>query len=62
VSDKLLLGLGLVLLIEGLLPFFSPGGWRQIFTRVLAMTDGQVRFMGLASMLAGLVILLVLVD
>ena len=61
-SDKLLLGLGFMLLIEGLLPFLSPGSWRNVFSRVLTMSDGQLRFMGLASMVAGLVILFVIVD
>ena len=61
-GDKLLLGLGLMLLIEGLMPFLSPGSWRQVFTRVLSLSDGQLRFMGLISVLAGLVILFVIVD
>ncbi len=60
--DKLLLGLGLMLLFEGLLPFLSPARWRELFSRVLAMSDGQLRFLGLASMAAGLVILLLFVD
>lgn len=43
-----------MLVIEGLLPFISPQMWRQVFARMLAMTDGQIRFIGLASILAGL--------
>jgi len=62
VADKLLLGLGLMLLIEGLMPLISPGSWRQVFARLLAMSDGQLRFMGLISMVAGLVILFLFVD
>ena len=46
-----------MLVIEGLLPFLNPNGWRQVFARVLAMSDGQIRFIGLASMLAGLLAL-----
>ena len=61
-ADKLLLGLGLMLLIEGLMPLISPGSWRQVFARLLAMSDGQLRFMGLISMVAGLVILFLFVD
>ncbi|XHS78179.1 DUF2065 domain-containing protein [Burkholderiaceae bacterium UC74_6] len=61
-ADKLLLGLGLMLLIEGLMPLISPGNWRQVFARLLSMSDGQLRFMGLASMLAGFVILFLFVD
>ena len=43
-----------MLVIEGLLPFINPQMWRQVFARMLAMTDGQIRFIGLASILAGL--------
>jgi len=53
-SQTLLLALALMLVIEGLLPFLSPQMWRQVFARMLAMTDGQIRFIGLASILAGL--------
>jgi uncharacterized protein len=57
--DVLFTALALVLIIEGLLPFFSPKGWRSVFEQVLKMSDGQIRFYGLASMLIGLVILLI---
>jgi hypothetical protein len=55
--DLLLGALALMLVVEGLLPFFSPGTWRSVFERATRMTDGQIRFMGLSSMLAGLVAL-----
>jgi hypothetical protein len=35
----------------GLLPFFSPQAWRQVFERATRMSDGQIRFIGLSSML-----------
>jgi len=57
--DMLLGALALMLIVEGLLPFLSPGAWRQVFARVLAMSDGQIRFIGLSSILAGLVMLLI---
>ena len=57
--DMLLGALALMLIVEGLLPFLSPGAWRQVFARVLAMSDGQIRFIGLSSTLAGLVLLLI---
>lgn len=56
-EDWLYAALGLMLVFEGLLPFFSPGGWRRTFERVLQLTDGQLRFMGLCSMGLGLVLL-----
>ncbi len=57
--DLLLGGIALMLVVEGLLPFFSPGAWRRMFERVTQMSDGQIRFLGLASMGAGLLLLLV---
>jgi len=49
----LLAALALVLVIEGALPLISPARWREVFTRVLAMSDGQIRFIGLVSVLLG---------
>jgi len=50
--------LALMLVFEGLLPFLSPTAWRQVFERALKMSDGQIRFIGLSSMLIGLLLLL----
>ena len=47
--------LALMLVLEGLLPFLSPGAWRQTFTKLLELRDGQLRFFGLASILLGVV-------
>lgn len=57
--DNLLAALALMLVIEGVLPFVAPGTWRETFKRLVAMSDGQVRFIGLTSMIAGLLLLLV---
>ncbi|MBI3525057.1 MAG: DUF2065 domain-containing protein [Betaproteobacteria bacterium] len=54
-----LLALGLMLVLEGLLPFFAPRLWRDGFRRVTELGDGQIRFFGLISMLAGLVLLVI---
>ncbi len=48
----------LMLIVEGLLPFFSPASWRSVFERAMRLSDGQIRFVGLASMLCGLALLL----
>ena len=54
----LLLGaLALMLVVEGLLPFLSPAAWRRVFERATRLTDGQIRFLGLSSMIAGLAML-----
>jgi uncharacterized protein YjeT (DUF2065 family) len=57
-GDLLLAALALVLIFEGLLPFLSPRRWREVFLRATPMTDGQIRFIGLSSMLIGLAALL----
>ncbi|MFT4099957.1 MAG: DUF2065 domain-containing protein [Burkholderiaceae bacterium] len=53
-----LLALGLVLVIEGLLPFAAPAAWRQTMARVATLKDGQIRFMGLIALVLGVVLLL----
>ena len=55
--DLLWMALGLVLVIEGLMPFLSPGSWRQMFQRILLLQDGQIRFFGLCSILLGLALI-----
>ena len=59
-SDSLWGALALVLVIEGLFPLLSPGGWRRTFQRLLVLRDGQLRFFGLCSILLGLALLWVL--
>jgi uncharacterized protein YjeT (DUF2065 family) len=51
----------LMLVVEGLLPFLSPGTWRAAFERATRMTDGQIRFFGLTSMVIGLLLLAVVI-
>ena len=57
--DLLLGALALMLMLEGLLPFISPRIWREMFERATRLSDGQIRFIGLASLLAGLLLFLV---
>ena len=52
--DSLWAAFALVLVVEGFLPFVAPRVWRESFTKLVALTDGQLRFLGLASMLIGL--------
>jgi len=56
--NELLTALALVMVIEGLMPLISPARWREVFSRILALSDGQIRFIGLASILMGLFALL----
>lgn len=42
-----------MLVLEGLMPLISPASWRELFARLVRLTDGQLRFVGLASVLLG---------
>lgn len=56
--SNLLLALGLMLVIEGLLPFAAPRVWRETFRRAMELTDGQLRFVGLTSIIIGVALLM----
>ena len=56
-ADLLLGAVALMLVIEGLLPLLSPGTWRAAFERATRMSDGQIRFFGLTSVVIGLLLL-----
>lgn len=56
-ADVLWSALALVLIIEGVLPFVAPGVWRATFLRLTKLTDGQLRFVGLISLVVGLLAL-----
>ena len=58
IGEWLIGALALMLIFEGLLPLLSPARWRQVFESALRMSDGQLRFIGLISMLAGLTLVL----
>ena len=58
-GTTLLMAVALMLVIEGLFPFLAPSAWRETFRRLMQLSDGQIRFFGLTSMIAGLVLLLV---
>jgi len=51
---NLLAAFALMLVIEGILPFLAPTVWRETFRKMLELSDGQLRFIGLGSMLGGL--------
>jgi uncharacterized protein YjeT (DUF2065 family) len=60
VVDLLWTSLALVLVLEGLLPLVAPRVWRDAFRRLTELTDGQLRFVGLAAIATGIVALLLL--
>src|SRR3989442_15425984 len=53
-----LMAFALMLVLEGVLPFVAPTLWRETFRRITQMTDGQIRFVGLSSIIVGLLLLL----
>ena len=47
-----------MLVLEGIMPFLAPAAWRETFRRLIQLSDGQIRFIGLTSMLIGLALLM----
>ena len=52
------IALGLVLILEGIVPLILPGVWKETFRRIIGLEDGQLRFIGLMAVVAGVVVLL----
>lgn len=52
-----LLGLAMMLVIEGLVPFLLPAMWRETFRKLIDLSDGQLRFLGVVAMLSGVLLL-----
>ena len=50
--------IGLVLVLEGLMPLLAPARWREMFLQIARMRDGQIRFVGAGAALAGALLLL----
>ncbi|MFC5300947.1 DUF2065 domain-containing protein [Azospira restricta] len=58
-TETILLAFALMLVLEGLLPFLAPNAWRETFRRLIQFSDGQIRFVGLTSMLVGLILIMI---
>ncbi len=56
-GDYWVAGLALMLVMEGMMPFLFPAAWRETFQRLIQLSDGQLRFMGITSMVCGLLLL-----
>jgi uncharacterized protein YjeT (DUF2065 family) len=52
-----LAALGLMLVLEGLMPFLFPAVWRETLNKLSQLRDGQLRFVGLTLMLSGLLLI-----
>lgn len=53
----LLSAVGLMLVLEGLMPMISPRQWRSVFEQAAKLADGQLRFLGLLALLIGAALL-----
>jgi uncharacterized protein YjeT (DUF2065 family) len=49
-----LLAVGLMLILEGLMPMVLPRLWKSLFEQMLKMEDGQIRFFGMLMVIAGM--------
>ena len=58
---SILAAIALVLIFEGLLPLISPTRWREMFTQLLQLQDGQIRFFGLGIVMLGAFLLIWLI-
>ena len=54
---EILTALALVLVIEGMLPFISPGKYRRMVLEIAQLKDSQIRNVGLVVMIVGLILL-----
>jgi uncharacterized protein YjeT (DUF2065 family) len=61
IGSSILAAIALVLIFEGLLPLISPTRWREMFTQLLLLQDGQIRFFGLTIVLLGFFLLIWLI-
>ena len=56
------MALAIVMILEGALPFVSPRLWRDTFSKLIELSDGQIRFVGLTAIVVGVVALLIVGD
>ncbi|MEN8217673.1 MAG: DUF2065 domain-containing protein [Pseudomonadota bacterium] len=55
--EELGIAFALLLVIEGIMPFLNPSGWRQTLRTVSEMDDQDLRIIGLLSMAIGVIVL-----
>jgi uncharacterized protein YjeT (DUF2065 family) len=56
-TSDFLRAFALMIVFEGLLPFMAPGLFRETMQRIAGLDDRRLRFVGLTSMIIGLLIL-----
>lgn len=55
-NPSVLATLGLLLILEGSMPFLLPNRWRETMRRMVSFKDGQIRFVGMSSIIIGVII------
>ncbi len=55
---SIVIAFGLVLILEGIVPLVFPAMWKETFRRITGLEDGQLRFIGLMAVVAGIAVLL----
>ena len=55
--EELGIAIALILVIEGIMPFMNPEGWRQTLRTISEMDDSTLRIIGLSSMIFGVILL-----
>lgn len=58
VGTSFVIALGLVLILEGIVPLMFPSLWKDTFRRIIGLEDGQLRFVGLMAVVSGVMVLL----
>jgi len=53
-----MIALGIVLILEGIVPLVLPSLWKETFRRITTLEDGQLRFVGLMAVVSGVMVLL----
>ncbi len=53
-----IIALGLVLIVEGIVPLVFPAIWKDTFRRITLLEDGQLRFIGLMAVVSGAIVLM----
>ncbi len=55
--EELWIAFALILVIEGIIPFINPTGWRETLRTISEMDDKNLRIIGLLSMIFGVILL-----
>jgi len=58
--EELGIAIALLLVIEGIMPFLNPSGWRKTLRMVSEMDDQDLRIIGFLSMVIGVILLYII--